>query len=101
MPTAGRFRGVAFLLLALATVAGCRAVEMQADLRRVADPTAEPVGQLLELNELERIAAVIRENGPAVPPPRKSILVLSGGGSPGAYLAGVLYGWSEAGTYGS
>ncbi len=35
---------------------------------------------------------------PAVPVTRKSILILTGGGSYGAYPAGVLYGWSQTGT---
>jgi len=35
---------------------------------------------------------------PAVPVQRKSILVVTGGGSYGAYSAGVLVGWSESGT---
>lgn len=35
---------------------------------------------------------------PAIPSPRKSILVVSGGGIYGAYPAGVLAGWSETGT---
>ena len=35
---------------------------------------------------------------PAVPSPKKSILVVSGGGIYGAYPAGVLAGWSETGT---
>jgi len=85
--------------LVLLVVCGCRAVEpKQVDLRRVADPCAEPVGQLLELTDFERIAGQVRAHGPAVPPPRKSILVLSGGGSNGAYQAGFLCGWTEAGT---
>ena len=35
---------------------------------------------------------------PAVIPPRRTALVLSGGGSYGAYTAGVLCGWTETGT---
>lgn len=35
---------------------------------------------------------------PAVPSPKKNILVVSGGGIYGAYPAGVLAGWSETGT---
>ncbi len=35
---------------------------------------------------------------PDVPVPRKTILVLTGGGSYGAYCAGILVGWSETGT---
>lgn len=35
---------------------------------------------------------------PAQPLPQKNILILTGGGSYGAYSAGVLVGWSESGT---
>src|SRR5215218_8075909 len=35
---------------------------------------------------------------PPVPFPRKSVLVISGGGSYGAYPAGVLVGWTASGT---
>ncbi len=35
---------------------------------------------------------------PAQPVPQKNILILTGGGSYGAYPAGVLVGWSETGT---
>ncbi|MBA4190078.1 MAG: patatin [Planctomycetaceae bacterium] len=35
---------------------------------------------------------------PAKPSPHKDILVISGGGVYGAYPAGVLYGWTQAGT---
>ena len=37
-------------------------------------------------------------NKPAVIPPKRSILVLSGGGNYGAYTAGVLCGWTDIGT---
>ncbi len=43
----------------------------------------------------ERSRAAVK---PAVPFPRKSILVVSGGGSYGAYPAGVLVGWTASGT---
>jgi predicted acylesterase/phospholipase RssA len=43
----------------------------------------------------ERIRAAQR---PAVPPAKKTCLALSGGGAFGAYQAGLLVGWSEAGT---
>jgi hypothetical protein len=37
------------------------------------------------------------ENKPAVMPPKRSVLCLSGGGSYGAYSAGVLCGWTQCG----
>ncbi len=43
----------------------------------------------------ERACAAVK---PPVPFPKKSILVLSGGGSYGAYSAGVLVGWTATGT---
>ncbi|HET6579972.1 MAG TPA: patatin-like phospholipase family protein [Gemmatimonadales bacterium] len=51
------------------------------------------------LHDLYRVAEMIRrERRPAVLPPKKSILVLSGGGAYGAYSAGVLVGWTRTGT---
>lgn len=41
---------------------------------------------------------VRQEHKPAILPRKRSILALSGGGSYGAYSAGVLCGWSETGT---
>jgi predicted acylesterase/phospholipase RssA len=43
----------------------------------------------------ERNRAAVK---PAVPFPRKTVLVISGGGSYGAYPAGVLVGWTATGT---
>ncbi|MCZ2344509.1 MAG: patatin-like phospholipase family protein [Bacteroidales bacterium] len=53
----------------------------------------------LNLNDLYSLGEMIREERkPAVLPQKRSILALSGGGSFGAYSAGVLCGWTEAGT---
>lgn len=49
--------------------------------------------EVLAFAERSRLAAK-----PAVPFPKKSILVLTGGGSYGAYSAGVLCGWTQTGT---
>ncbi|MCE9565479.1 MAG: patatin-like phospholipase family protein [Planctomycetes bacterium] len=49
-----------------------------------------------ELVAFANQARVVRK--PAVPSPHKDILVISGGGVYGAYPAGVLYGWTQAGT---
>jgi predicted acylesterase/phospholipase RssA len=64
------------------------------------DPAAQAeADQLLDLNSLYQMAERVRaERRPAVPPPKRSVLVLSGGGAFGAYSAGVLVGWTEAGT---
>lgn len=63
-------------------------VEAQAEIRETVKPD-----ELLQLAEQTRAA-----RKPQVLPPRKTILVLTGGGSYGAYPAGVLYGWTQAGT---
>lgn len=64
------------------------------------DPDAQEAGRsavtaedLLEFAARSR--AAVR---PARPFPRKSVLILSGGGSYGAYPAGVLVGWTASGT---
>src|SRR5687768_1654697 len=51
------------------------------------------------LQDLYRIAEQVRrERRPAVLPPKRSVLVLSGGGAYGAYSAGLLVGWTQTGT---
>jgi predicted acylesterase/phospholipase RssA len=51
------------------------------------------------LHGLFQVAEQIRrDRRPAVLPPKRSVLVLSGGGAYGAYSAGVLCGWTHAGT---
>ena len=50
-------------------------------------------GEMLAFAERSRAAVK-----PAVPFPKKSILVITGGGSYGAYPAGVLVGWTQTGT---
>ena len=50
------------------------------------------------LRDLYRVAERVRaEQGKAAKQPRRSVLCLSGGGSYGAYQAGVLVGWTESG----
>lgn len=46
------------------------------------------------LKQAEKVSELAR---PATMPPKRSILCLSGGGSYGAYTAGILYGWSRRG----
>jgi predicted acylesterase/phospholipase RssA len=56
-------------------------------------------GHQLDMRGLFQVAEQVRlARKPAAPPPKKSVLVLSGGGTYGAYSAGVLVGWSETGT---
>jgi hypothetical protein len=64
----------------------------------------DPVGEAdaehgLDMKDLFALAEKVRqERRPAVLPPERNILVLSGGGTYGAYSAGVLYGWTRTGT---
>jgi hypothetical protein len=64
------------------------------------DPVAQAAGRSVvptdELVEWAEKARAARK--PAVPFPTKNILIISGGGVYGAYPAGVLYGWTQAGT---
>ncbi|MCI0700322.1 MAG: patatin-like phospholipase family protein, partial [Planctomycetia bacterium] len=64
------------------------------------DPEAQAAGRsVLRADELLAFANQARAaRKPAVPSPRKSILVVSGGGAYGAYSAGVLVGWTATGT---
>jgi predicted acylesterase/phospholipase RssA len=57
------------------------------------------IQQTIRSEDLYAFAVQARESRkPTIPFPHKSILVLTGGGSYGAYPAGVLVGWSESGT---
>jgi hypothetical protein len=58
-----------------------------------AGPSAVRPDELLAFGERSRAAVK-----PPVPFPRKTVLVVSGGGSYGAYPAGVLVGWTATGT---
>ena len=75
------------------TVAGIN----QADVSDIhADSEA---AQLLDAQALFTYAERIRrEQRPKNLPPKRSILALSGGGSYGAYTAGLLVGWTQTGT---
>lgn len=63
------------------------------------DPPAQAEGdRLFDGRELHMVAERVREVArPPVLPPKRSVLVLSGGGNYGAYTAGVLAGWSRCG----
>ncbi len=103
----GRHRFIFVVPIVLALV-GCQSV-----LRpRGPEPAAVPLSALTDRGTNDDIVPVIDLRGgdrvevqaapPAAAPPngRKpfNVLVLSGGGAYGAYSAGVLAGWSEAGT---
>ncbi|WP_020471130.1 patatin-like phospholipase family protein [Zavarzinella formosa] len=67
---------------------------------RLIDPVAQcDANTLLNWDDLTVIADKIKEDHkPKVLPPQKNVLVISGGGAFGAYPAGLLVGWTEAGT---
>jgi len=64
----------------------------------------DPIGESVESHSLDMkdfyalAERVRRERRPAVLPPQKNVLALSGGGVYGSYCAGVLVGWTKAGT---
>ncbi|QVL33005.1 patatin-like phospholipase family protein [Telmatocola sphagniphila] len=99
---------ISVVWLFLATVAGCSAPAMSLqsyskqgiDPRRVMDPAAQSEAeQLCNWVEFYSMCEQLKATRkPEVMPPKKSVLVLSGGGTYGAYTAGVLVGWSEAGN---
>jgi predicted acylesterase/phospholipase RssA len=64
------------------------------------DPDAQAaVRNVVRPDDLITFAEKVRdERRPPIPFPRKTVLVISGGGVYGAYPAGVLYGWTQAGT---
>lgn len=64
------------------------------DLNAYGDGPGLPI-----MRDLFRVGEQIRAaRRPDILPVKKTCLVLSGGGAFGAYQAGILYGWSEAGT---
>ncbi len=63
------------------------------------DPAAQAeADRLLPATDIFRLAEGVRRRGPPAPGGCRSVLCLSGGGSYGAYSAGVLVGWSSTGT---
>jgi predicted patatin/cPLA2 family phospholipase len=96
------------LLLPFAFAAGCwgRLGDQPTPIQAGYNPVEllEPVGERdadnqLDLNDLYSVAEQWRQaRRPAVLPPERNVLCLSGGGSYGAFSAGVLYGWTQTGT---
>ncbi|MBA4190079.1 MAG: patatin [Planctomycetaceae bacterium] len=95
--------GAICLLLLAGCIGGGRAPE---ELRQTAtwfDPnySVGHAGSGWDTAELAKVAEIIRGNrkppGGKIPP-KRSILAVSGGGSYGAFSAGVLCAWSETGT---
>ena len=115
---AGGFFAVAIVGLALGPAAGCRFNRAETspaaggfNTRDLIDPDAQaeaddltPTGQLaataerLRKDRQQKLEDQSKkEGGVAATQPNRNILCLSGGGSFGAYSAGVLVGWSERG----
>lgn len=99
---------LAFPLILLAATVGClgRLTDKQTPIQAGYNPVEllEPVGEQeadcqLNLKDLYVVAEQWRQaRRPAVLPPVRNVLCMSGGGSYGAFSAGVLYGWGQAGT---
>lgn len=106
------------LLVSLLPAAGCRSraalttpAEANLNTRDLIDPAAQAEAE--ELTPADELAAMAerlreerkkklaeqskREGGVAATRPDRTVLCLSGGGSFGAYTAGVLVGWTERG----
>jgi predicted acylesterase/phospholipase RssA len=104
-------RTIVFCLVLTAAVPACQTPPARrcnlteaAAVTRLVDPTlANDTVPVLDVKLCESLAAHT-QNSPVVPVAASSarqpfnILVLSGGGAYGAYSAGVLAGWTEAGT---
>lgn len=93
--------------LVLVMSAGCwQMLQPPAPIKAGFNPVEliDPVGESdaasgLDMKDLYAVAERLRhERRPAVLPPVRNVLVLSGGGAYGAYSAGVLVGWTESGT---
>lgn len=97
------WRGVFVLVIA---AAGCRAFnpprpeeELTRAVGWVDAAEQKEIRSLIRPDELLATANAVRESRrPATLPPKRSILVISGGGAYGAYPAGVLVGWTASGT---
>jgi predicted acylesterase/phospholipase RssA len=96
------------LIVLLAACVGCgsRLLEPPSPIQAGYNPIEliDPVGEAdaehgLDMKELYTIAERLRqERRPAVLPPQRNVLVLSGGGAYGSFSAGVLVGWTRNGT---
>lgn len=102
--TAARTR-LLTLAAAAALCGGCASVppitpvEAKINPAELVDWTSEADTRLLSsTTSLYQVAERVRlEQKPAVLPPKRSVLILSGGGAYGAYSAGVLIGWTQSG----
>ena len=61
-------------------------------------PAPPPGGRLVEVGASDQALASPQTDAGAAPRPPRHVLAISGGGMYGAYSAGVLKGWTEAGT---
>ena len=84
--------GLACGLVSAALSGGC------AILRGDPPPSPPPGGRLVEVGASDPILPSPQSAPEAAPRPPRHVLAISGGGMYGAYSAGVLKGWTEAGT---
>lgn len=103
-----RLRGLVLMIaIGLIAVAGC-ATRRHANsptsagynIRDLVDANAQPEAErVADIDAMLRVADQLRATiKPAVLPPKKTVLCLSGGGAYGAFSAGVLYGWTGEGN---
>nr|WP_294551178.1 patatin-like phospholipase family protein [uncultured Rhodopila sp.] len=113
LPSAAVARGLAVVATVLVVVGGCSLPKRLAAVPRDETTLAQIPGipnaryfpdtqiDLLAAETLaarnREIAALARE-GHDGPPPETNLLAVSGGGADGAFGAGLLTGWTEAGT---
>lgn len=99
------FGRACFLILAVLIAPGCRSPRAAAPSPAAVgltptdtiDPTIPEPTALLRTADLANAGRLVNQQRGNVPQPRRTVLALSGGGMYGAYTAGVLCGWSEAG----
>jgi len=84
--------GLACGLAAAALSGGC------AIFRGEPPPSPPPGGRLVEVGAPDQALPSPQTAAKATPRPPRHVLAISGGGMYGAYSAGVLRGWTEAGT---
>ncbi|HEV3143169.1 MAG TPA: patatin-like phospholipase family protein [Gemmataceae bacterium] len=106
-PFSFRTRYLIAVVATFALIAGCLTTrskpmppELAAKVNERVDLTATPQSyQRVDPETVNRMIAHFTEDDPVDPAgPRYDVLVLSGGGMYGAFTAGVLVGWTDAGT---
>ena len=103
-----RFRGLVAALGLTVSSMGCLSPTPTYDTPTAAgidpadvfDPSAnEPATEKVLIEGLNRVSNLVKTSyKPEVLPPKRSVLLLSGGGAYGAYSAGLVVGWTATGT---